>query len=132
MCDEASSRWRNEASSPVSRSPAIAALQTIPPSLKREEKLVRGQDRRRLLVEPGHAHADEAHRARRLEAAQEVDGHRPDLAQLVGGGGQGASPGDGGEVVVADLDADRAAALLLALERGAELLGQPAQLGLQL
>ena len=58
-------------------------------------------------------------------------GDRPDVAQLVDRRRHRARPGDGREVVVADLDADRAAPLVLALERGAELLGQAAQLGLE-
>src|SRR6185436_14567469 len=85
-----------------------------------------------VLVQPRHAHAQEPHRAPRIEAAQELEGDRPDGPSVVDGGVEAAGTRHGAEVVEPDLDADRAAAPLLARQRLAQLAREALQDRLEL
>src|SRR5215211_5522547 len=128
MCEAASSRWRNELSSPVRRSEDMAPKITS----ERQAELIVGHAIPRLLVEAGHAHAEKAHGTPRIETPEQLEGDRRDRAGVVHGGVDAARARHGAEVVEADLDADCAAAALLAGQRLAELAGEPLEHGLEL
>src|SRR3954465_5424272 len=73
MCDDASSRWRKEASSPVRRSVDMALKITS----ERQAQLIVGDRLAGGLGEPRHPHPEEAHRAARIEASEKLESDRP-------------------------------------------------------
>ena len=119
-----STRWR---ATPAAGWPPRCTRRCRADQSARRELLVGG---RRL--EPGDAHAEQPHRAGRREPAQQVQRHRADPISGPDRLAQRAGARMGREVVEADLDADRAPAPFLTLERGAQLADQARQDRLEL
>src|SRR4029079_2917992 len=128
MCDDASSRWRKEASSPVRRSVDMALKTTS----EREAQLIVRQRVRCGFVEAGHTHPEQADGPARVEPPEQLQGDLADGPRVVHGRVDAAGAGDRAEVVEAHLDADRAAEALLAGERLAQLAGELVQDRLEL
>src|SRR4051812_37872720 len=103
MCEGwLSSRCRNEESSAVSLSFAMPGI-LAGLGLQRQGELRRVLF---LLVEAGHAHPEEADRARRVEGPEELESERCDHLDVVGGSVDRGGAGVRREVVEAHLDPD--------------------------